>query len=371
MGCDPREASGQAADALDDARAVGDPVFEAAALAGRALAEVSDGRGAEAVEPAEAALERLTAEQLSTRLPAFWMLGRARRALGAFAPALSLLERGAALAARTGRENVRPQLTVESVATLIELGRIADATAAAEQGLELARLSGNPRVLLWARCALSSARLAGGDISAALDVAGEAAESGAQADFHAAGQPGWSLGAALARRREPRARRGGDARVLRRSRPAGRHPGRSTSRRSRARRRTAGVRRHRRRRAHAQRGSRRLAVGASGDRHRARRGAARAGSVPRTPPPRRPKQGTPHRERRSRALALSSPRAARSPRRGDRRAAVTTLLEAESSFDRFGALRRREEAIRELRRLGHRVRRPAAAAAAAAGRSPT
>jgi len=50
---------------------------------------------------------------------------------------------------------------------------------------------------------------------------------------------------------------------------------------------------------------------------------------------------------------------------GDRQAAVTTLLEAESSFDRFGALRRREEAIRELRRLGHRVRRPAASAAAA------
>ena len=40
MGMDPAEAVGQASDAADDARAIGDPVFEAAALAGGALAAV-------------------------------------------------------------------------------------------------------------------------------------------------------------------------------------------------------------------------------------------------------------------------------------------------------------------------------------------
>ena len=41
MACDLAEAGGQAADARDDARAIGDPVFEAAALAGGALARAS------------------------------------------------------------------------------------------------------------------------------------------------------------------------------------------------------------------------------------------------------------------------------------------------------------------------------------------
>ena len=44
---------------------------------------------------------------------------------------------------------------------------------------------------------------------------------------------------------------------------------------------------------------------------------------------------------------------------GDRQAARAALLEAESALDAFGALRRRSEAARELRRLGHRLLRPA------------
>ena len=52
-------------------------------------------------------------------------------------------------------------------------------------------------MLLWARCALSAARLAAGDVSGALHDAEEAAGSGVEADFHGAGQPGWCLGNAL------------------------------------------------------------------------------------------------------------------------------------------------------------------------------
>jgi len=46
---------------------------------------------------------------------------------------------------------------------------------------------------------------------------------------------------------------------------------------------------------------------------------------------------------------------------GDRHAAIQALVAAESALDGFGALRRRDEAARELRRLGHRVLRPARA----------
>ena len=198
MACDLEDARDQASDAAADARAIGDPVFEAAALAGGAIARVSAGEGDGPVAEAAAALERLTPAQLLTRLPAFWMLGRARRVLGRLDAALADLDRGAALALETGRENVRLPLIVERVAVLIELGRIADAIATAELGLELARLAGNPPMLLWARCALSSARLAAGDVNAALQLAREAADSGLEPDFHAAGQPGWALGNALA-----------------------------------------------------------------------------------------------------------------------------------------------------------------------------
>jgi DNA-binding CsgD family transcriptional regulator len=362
MSCDLREASGQALDARDDARAIGDPVFEAAALAAGALAEVSDGGGPEGIEVATAALEELSDEQRATRLPAFWMLGRARRALGEFEPALALLERGAALAARTGRENVRAQLILESAATLVEVGRIAEAGAAAEQGLELARLTGNPRVLLWGRCALSSARLAAGDVSAALELAGEAAESGIRADFNAAGQPGWCLGAALVAAGNPERAvsamldsfgGAGLSAVLPADRPA----------------------------AAADLAEAQLACG---DVEAAGRALSEAGAVPpaltATPWARavtataraavllgraRPGEAVAAAAE-ARAAASGAPLAAARAQlaegralaaAGRRREAVATLVEAEARFDAFGAARRRDEAVRDLRRLGHRVLR--------------
>ena len=92
MARDLDDARDQASDAAADARAIADPVFEAAALAGGAIARVSAGEGAEPVEAAAAALERLTPAQLTTRLPAFWMLGRSRRILGDHEAALADLE---------------------------------------------------------------------------------------------------------------------------------------------------------------------------------------------------------------------------------------------------------------------------------------
>jgi len=44
---------------------------------------------------------------------------------------------------------------------------------------------------------------------------------------------------------------------------------------------------------------------------------------------------------------------------GERRAAIEALVAAHSAFDGFGARRRRDEATRELRRIGHRVLRRA------------
>ena len=99
-----------------------------------------------------------------------------------------------------------------------------------------------------------------------------------------------------------------------------------------------------------------LAVGTRGHGHGPLRRPARAGACGRG------------RRRGGRDAAAAAPLAAARARlaegralaAADRRAeAVEALIAAESALDGFGSLRRRDEAVRELRRLGHRVRRPA------------
>jgi DNA-binding CsgD family transcriptional regulator len=365
MGCDLRDAQAHASDARHDARAIADPVFELAALAGGALASVSAAEGTAAVdrlEQSSAALERLTPEQLATRLPALWMHGRARRGLGRFDAARADLERGIAIASDTGRESVLVVLTVESVAPLVELGRLAEATAVGEEAVELARLSGNARMLLWAQCALGAARLSAGDVPAALRHAGEAKETGVRPDFHAAGQPGWCLGAALtAAGNAERAITvmlqsfGGDAlpSVLPIDRPA------AAADLVEAQVACGDVAGAERTLAHGeaaatQAGTAWAAAVAGIARTsvllaRGRHGEAVAAAAT----AREAAAGAPLAS--ARAL-LAEGRALSAA--GDRQAAVETLVAAESAFDGFGALRRRDEAVRELRRLGHRVVRP-------------
>jgi DNA-binding CsgD family transcriptional regulator len=253
--------------------------------------------------------------------------------------------------------------TVESVAVLVDLGRLADATAAAEEGVERARLAGNPRMLLWAQSALGMARLAAGDVSAALRHAEQAAEPGLRSDFHAAGQPGWCRGAALtaagnADRAVPvllEAFGGPElARVLPADRPA----------------------------AAADLIEAQLAAGESAAAEatlaRAHASAVRAGTAPAVAATgiaqaaillalgrptdavdaavaaRDAATALPMLSART-LLAEGQARAAAEDRSG----AVGALTAAEAAFDGFGALRGRDQAARELRRLGHRVLRPA------------
>src|SRR5439155_19085 len=141
--CELEAAEGHASDAGDDARAVGDHVFEAAALAAGALAVAHGARAAgasRALAESSAWLERLTPAELATRLPALWMHGRARRLLGRPEAALADLARGTALAERTGREIQLAPLGVETALALTDLGRLAEAHAAAVEARERARL---------------------------------------------------------------------------------------------------------------------------------------------------------------------------------------------------------------------------------------
>ena len=360
------EASRQISDALDDARAIGDPVFEAAALAATALLSVSEARGpeaAKAVDESSAAFARLSGEQLATRLPGFWMQARAHHGLGQFEAALADLERGVSLAAATGRESVALLLTVEKVATQIELGRLGDAVATAEEGLERARLSSNATMLLWAQSALASARLAAGDVQEALQHATDAADSGAPPGFHAAGQPGWCLGTALTAAGNPERGAGAMLEAFGGSEWSALVPVQVPA-------------------AAADLAEAQIAAGeleaaaatiASGEAAARRSGTswavgvtslARAGLLlTRGEAEEAVRVSTAARETAAEAPLLSARallmqgRALAAASR--QREAIEALVAAESALDGFGARRRRDEAVRELRRLGHRVVRAA------------
>jgi DNA-binding NarL/FixJ family response regulator len=364
--CELEHARAQASDARCDALALGDRVAECSALALGAVAWVSDAGGIPAeneVRAAVSALERLTESQRATRLPALWMVGRSQRVLGEFGRAVDTLRRGSQLAGKTGRETQLLLLAVESVPALVELGLVAEALAAAEHGVELARLAGAPQ-LLWAQCALCFAQLTAGDAAAALRQAQEAAETETPPDFHARGQPGWCQGAALAASGDPE--RGAEAmleavggleltRVLPgerasaaadvvdvllacerlddacRALAAGEAAAASagtdwpamTARRARAAVLLA--------QGHAREAADAAAAVARAARDLAPLTAARAQLI----------QG--------KALAAAR----------DRASATAVLTTAESAFDSFGAIRWRNDAVRTLRQLGHRVRRSA------------
>jgi DNA-binding NarL/FixJ family response regulator len=353
--CDFADARAHGSDGLADARAIADPVTEAATLAGLALAAALDADRAAGDRLAEAAtaLERLTPQQLATRLFALWMVGRAQRALGRFDAALASLERTATIATETGRERFRLVASVESVPVLIELGRLAEASAAAEEGLELARLAASESMLLWAHSALAFARLAAGDVAAALRYAGDAARIDAPRDTYTAGQPGWCTGAALV------AAGNADGAVeamlegfggpgLKLVLPADRPMAAADLVEAQL--------------ARDDLDAAERALAAAGDDLAAVTGVARAALLLARGDPDAAidaavaarETGAPLVAARARLVEGRALAAA-----GRRPEAVDALRDAEARFDQFGAERRRSEAVRELRRLGHRVLRPA------------
>ena len=298
------------------------------------------------------------------------MLARARRALGDPAGALADAERGLGLAARTRRERIALVLAVESVGPLVDLGRLGEAVARAEEGLERAALSDNPRMLLWAHCAAATALLAAGDVPAALRHATAAGQDGVAADVQAAGRPGWCLGTALAA--AGNAARGAETflagcggpgltGVLPADRPAAAADlvevllaaGDVDAAAAALAAGEAAAERAGTPLAQALAGLARARVClARGDHEAAVQVAAAAAAATEAVAPL--VAATAALEH-GRALAAA----------GDRDEAREVLLGAQARFAAFGAERRRAEAVRELRRLGHRVARATGAGAGA------
>jgi DNA-binding CsgD family transcriptional regulator len=380
LACDYEQARAQSSDALADAEVLQDPVLRAAALGLDAFALAATAPGpaaAAALERATEAFGRLPEADLTRRLPGLWMLAWSESALGRFELALDHLRRAGRMAGASGRELVLVLVSQESVRPLRELGRTGEAVVAGEEAVDRARLAGSPQQRVAAHSALSGARLAVGDVSGAVREAEEALAIDAPFDFQRAAQPGWCLGAALTAAGNPERGAatmleafGGAALpgVIPADRPAAAADlieaqlaagdvaaAREALAHGRAAALEAGTRWATTMIARAEaavllaEGRPDDAVGAT------RRPDAVVGAAPRrhssagADEPGAPLADALLRVVEGRALAAA----------GDRVAARAALTEAEAALDSFGALRRRDEAVRELRQLGHRVVRAA------------
>ena len=361
LGCEYEAARAQGSDALADARVLGDPVLEAAALGldAFALAASTPGEAAEALERATGAFDRLPDADLMRRLPGLWMLAWSESALGRFDVALELLGRARRMAA-AHRPRARARAGERGVGAAAARARPADGGggrrrggASTARGCPATRSSSSRRTAPWPPPGSPPATSA-----RALREAEDAAAIDAPPDFHRAGQPGWCLGAALTAAGNPE--RGAAAmleafggaampRVIPADRPA----------------------------AAADLVEAQLAAGDLA-------GAGEALSVGKAAA--RTRWAATTIARAESAVLLAEGRAdeavnaARSPDEtdwplasallrlaegralaaaGEKAAAVAALKEAEAALDGFGAVRRRDEAVRELRTLGHRVVRAA------------
>ena len=159
-----------AANALEDARAVGDRRSAATAAALAALAAAAAGRPKTAHGYLAAAVEHLDAldrDELAEQLDGLWYLAWAESFLIRYGAALEHAGRAIEISRATGREGLIVPLMLATVFPLQMLGRTREAGEAASAALEAARLSGNASLVLWALWERAGVRARNGDLAAA------------------------------------------------------------------------------------------------------------------------------------------------------------------------------------------------------------
>jgi DNA-binding NarL/FixJ family response regulator len=173
------EARDWAERALAVARPLGHAPLEAAAAALAALAHAYAGAPA-AAEPyrerAAAIVDAMDDAQLSARLDAIADLAAAEGYTDRFAEALAHAERGIDVARATGQGQLFPVLIPAINAALFGLGRLSESVELLDGAIEGARLMGNAQALAWSLLSSAAARMMCGDLDAALHNATEAVE---------------------------------------------------------------------------------------------------------------------------------------------------------------------------------------------------
>jgi DNA-binding NarL/FixJ family response regulator len=178
---DNDEARAWADRALAVARPLGAAPLEAAAAALAAVALAITGATAEAESycaPAAALVDGMDDDELALRLDAAANLAGAEGYLERFAESLAHAQRGIAVARATGQGELFPVLIPAVNASLFGLGRVAESAELLDGAIEGARLMGNAQPLAWNLLSSAAARMMCGELDAALAAATESVELG-------------------------------------------------------------------------------------------------------------------------------------------------------------------------------------------------
>jgi DNA-binding CsgD family transcriptional regulator len=161
--------------ALSTARGLADRGLIAGAASALALGEAAGARVDSAREHRAEALEqieRMDDDELAGSLETFYYLGWAENYLEHYDDAIARAERGMAIARSTGEGRLLVPLMLLRCYPLEMQGRLAEANEICETAVEIARLSANPHYLFWALWELAWARYFAGDLDGTI-AAGE------------------------------------------------------------------------------------------------------------------------------------------------------------------------------------------------------
>ena len=190
--------------ALATARELGDRALVAAAASALALGEAASERVEEARAHRAEALEqidRMDDAELATQLDTLYYLGWAESYLEHYDEAIEHSERGVAIARATGEGRLVVPLMLLRGFPYEMQGRLAEAVEVCSTAVEIARLSGNDHYLFWALFELAWAHYFAGDLSAVVAAGEESVKVGGRMSRgtmpSAGGGAGWVL--ALAR----------------------------------------------------------------------------------------------------------------------------------------------------------------------------
>ncbi len=196
-----------AAAAAADAAALGAAALEAAALALLGFAEYirgDTGPAASHLDRAGAVVDGLPDTALAAQLDATYYLCWAENFMERFEDALRHTERGIALSQASGQGQLLVPLMLGRVYALVARGRCAEAGELAELAEDAARLAANPQSLSWALWVRTLAATAAGDHALALRSGEECLAVGSTVDHNViSATGGWVLGATLLETGEP------------------------------------------------------------------------------------------------------------------------------------------------------------------------
>jgi DNA-binding CsgD family transcriptional regulator len=184
--------------ACETARALGDRMLVASAAAALGLIKATAGRFDEAAEHRAEALPIIDAasdDELAPRLEALFHLGWTETYLEQFDASIEHARRGVEIARATGDGRLLGSLMLVQGYPLQMQGRLAECLDVCEAAVEAARLSANPHSLYWALFELAWAHYFAGRLDEALAAADESLDVDARllggTMPSAGGGPGW------------------------------------------------------------------------------------------------------------------------------------------------------------------------------------